>query len=115
MCTLVMPSCPCMQPWLHGMQRTRISSCATISHVTMWLQVIHGDIGESPLETLAVVAQDVFMPILTAPANQQGWPDVVAKEVTENLHKFVSNGEQPGSTACTAQCNQLVSAAAGAQ
>ncbi|KAL6747291.1 flagellar outer dynein arm heavy chain beta [Haematococcus lacustris] len=53
--------------------------------------VVHGEIGESPLETLAVVAQDVFMPILTAPANQQGWPDVVAKEVTENLHKFVSN------------------------
>jgi hypothetical protein len=32
------------------------------------------------------------MPVLTAPANQRGWPDVVAKEVTENLHKFVSNG-----------------------
>lgn len=57
-------------------------------------QVIHGEIGENPLETLAVVASDVFMPMLTAPANQQGWPDVVAKEVTENLHKFVNNGEQ---------------------
>lgn len=56
------------------------------------MQVIHGEIGENPLETLAIVAQDVFMPILTSPANQQGWPDVVAKEVTENMHKFVSNG-----------------------
>lgn len=46
-----------------------------------------------PLETLAVVAQDVFMPLLASPANQQGWPDVVAKEVTENLHKFVSTGK----------------------
>lgn len=58
----------------------------------MYPQVIHGEIGEQPLEALAVVAQDVFMPLLTTPANQQGWPDVVAKEVTENLHKFVSNG-----------------------
>jgi len=33
------------------------------------------------------------VPMLTSPVNQQGWPDVVAKEVTENLHKFVSNGE----------------------
>ena len=30
------------------------------------------------------------MPLLTSPANPQGWPDVVAKEVTENMHKFVS-------------------------
>lgn len=52
--------------------------------------MIHGEIGESALETLALVSQDVFMPLLTSPANQQGWPDVVAKEVTENMHKFVS-------------------------
>ena len=50
------------------------------------LQVIHGEIGENPLESLAAVAQDVFVPMLTQPANQQGWPDVVAKEVTEVRH-----------------------------
>lgn len=43
------------------------------------------------------------MPLLTTPANQQGWPDVVAKEVTENLHKFVSSvyvtiGQMKGQT-----------------
>lgn len=54
--------------------------------------VIQGEIGENPLESLAAVAQDVFMPLLTSPAHQQGWPDVVAKEVNENMHKFVSNG-----------------------
>lgn len=58
-------------------------------------QVIHGEIAENPLESLAAVSQDVFMPVLTAPANQQGWPDVVAKEVSENLHKFVSQGACP--------------------
>eukprot|EP00955_Chlamydomonas_euryale_P098697 365162-Chlamydomonas_euryale.AAC.21 len=61
----------------------------------MW-QVLHGELGDNPLETLAVVAQDVFMPLLTSPANQEGWPDVVAKEVTDNMHKFVSNGAQAG-------------------
>lgn len=63
------------------------------------MQVIHGEISENPLETLAAVSQDVFMPVLTTPANQQGWPDVVAKEVTENLHKFVANGERWGCSA----------------
>lgn len=61
--------------------------------------VITGEISENPLETLAVVAQDVFMPMLTSAANQQGWPDVVAKEVTENLHKFVANGVRMGHAA----------------
>lgn len=69
-----------------------ISEVAAAAKLVSFLQVIHGEIGENPLETLQVVAQDVFMPLLTSPANQQGWPDVVAKEVTENLHKFVSNG-----------------------
>lgn len=68
--------------------------------------VIHGEIGESALESLALVSQDVFMPLLTSTANQQGWPDVVAKEVTENLHKFVSNvqvtiGQTKGQTVLT--------------
>jgi len=56
------------------------------------MQTIHGEISENPLETLAAISQDVFVPMLTSPVNQQGWPDVVAKEVTENMHKFVSNG-----------------------
>lgn len=71
---------------------SRLTCLRVLPHFTP-LQVIHGEIGENPLETLAAISQDVFVPMLTAPVNQQGWPDVVAKEVTENLHKFVSNGE----------------------
>jgi dynein heavy chain len=57
-------------------------------------QVAHGDLTEAPLETLSAVAQHVFLPLLTTSSNQEGWPDVVAKEVSENLHRFVANGEQ---------------------
>lgn len=74
-----------------------------LDNETIKTHVIHGEIGENPLETLAAVAQDVFMPLLTSPPNQQGWPDVVAKEVTENMHRFVSNvvvtiGQMKGQT-----------------
>lgn len=55
--------------------------------------MIHGEFTEAVLETLLPVAQQVFLPLLTASSNQEGWPDVVAKEVSENLHKFVANGE----------------------
>ncbi|KAF6251999.1 flagellar outer dynein arm heavy chain beta [Scenedesmus sp. NREL 46B-D3] len=53
--------------------------------------VAHGELTEAPLETLSAVAQHVFLPLLTTSSNQEGWPDVVAKEVSDNLHRFVAN------------------------
>lgn len=57
------------------------------------MQVIHGEFTEAVLDTLLPVAQQVFLPLLTASSNQDGWPEVVAREVSENLHKFVDAGE----------------------
>ena len=54
-------------------------------------QVIYGDFGDVPLEHLSVLAQEVFLPMLTNPRNQVGWPEVITKEVVENLHKFIAN------------------------
>ena len=53
--------------------------------------VIYGDFGDVPLEHLSVLANEVFLPMLTNPANQVGWPEVITKEVVENLHKFIAN------------------------
>ena len=48
--------------------------------------VIYGDFGDVPLEHLSVLANEVFLPMITNPANQVGWPEVITKEVVENLH-----------------------------
>ena len=53
--------------------------------------VIYGDFGDVPLEHLSVLANEVFLPMITNPANQVGWPEVITKEVVENLHKFIAN------------------------
>ena len=53
----------------------------------------YGDFAESPLETLSALSQEVILPVLSNPMNRNGWPDVVSKEVTENLHKFIANGK----------------------
>ena len=50
-----------------------------------------GELGESPLDQLNAISQEVFMPILTNPRNQGGWPEVIAHEVVDNLHKFVAS------------------------
>jgi dynein heavy chain len=36
------------------------------------------------------VAQEVFLPVITNPRNQHGWPEVITKEVMENMHKFIA-------------------------
>ena len=54
-------------------------------------KVSYGDTSEAPLETLSQVASNVFLPLLTSPANQVGWPDVLSKEVSDSLHRFTAN------------------------
>lgn len=69
-----------------------IGLCLTCARAWGVLQVTYGDFAESPIETLSALSQEVVLPVLSNPANRTGWPDVVSKEVTENLHKFIANG-----------------------
>eukprot|EP00891_Asterochloris_glomerata_P002883 jgi/Astpho2/2883/Aster-01037 len=62
-----------------------------LTHDNIKTMVTYGDFGESPLEQLSAVSSEVILPLLSNPANQGGWPDVVAKEITDNLHKFVAH------------------------
>eukprot|EP00898_Chlorokybus_atmophyticus_P007698 jgi/Chlat1/792/Chrsp104S01257 len=52
--------------------------------------IIHGVLVEGALEQLQVLSQEVFLPLLSNPRNHDGWPEVIAKEVIDNLHKFVA-------------------------
>jgi len=62
---------------------------ATISNFRN--QCVCVEMSASVLETFLYVAQDIFYPILTNPMNQGGWPDVMAKKISQSLHKFLSN------------------------
>lgn len=66
-------------------------------------QVIYGDSTETPLESLSSITKHVFMPLLSCPGNQDGWPDFLTKEVSESLHKFTASvfvaiGQMQGKT-----------------
>jgi len=66
-------------------------------------QVIYGDSTETPLESLSSITKHVFMPLLSHPDNQDGWPDFLTKEVSESLHKFTASifvaiGQMQGKT-----------------
>ena len=59
--------------------------------------------GVHPLEQLLAVAQEVYFPLICNSKNQEGWPEVIAKEVTDNFNRFVANtyitlGQNSGNT-----------------
>ena len=56
-----------------------------------------------PLQQLLVVAQEVYFPLICNSKNQEGWPEVIQREVTDNLHRFLANsyitvGQNAGDT-----------------
>jgi len=50
-----------------------------------------GDFQDLPLENLSTLSQEVYLPLICNPENQEGWPEVITKEVTDNFHKFIAN------------------------
>ena len=50
--------------------------------------LVHGDLSEAALEQLSLLAQEVFLPLLCSPHNQAGWPEMVTREVMDNMYKF---------------------------
>lgn len=68
----------------------KTDSC-TLTPENISEKVTYGDTSEAPLETLSSVTKNVFLPLLTSPSNQVGWPDVLSKEVSDSLHKFTAN------------------------
>ena len=57
----------------------------------MQKEIVVGDLGDIPLEYLSTVSQEVYLPLLTNPRNQKGWPEVLSKDITDHMNKFVAN------------------------
>lgn len=53
-----------------------------------------GDMGGKPVEELAVLMDGVFVPLLSNPKNQKGWPKVVAEDVISHVRSFKNTVDQ---------------------
>lgn len=56
--------------------------------------VSFGDMGGRPIEELAVIMEGVFVPILSNPKNQEGWPKVVSDDVVAHVRTFKNTVDQ---------------------
>ena len=68
-----------------------IKSFGTVSESELSQKIAIMDLHPDILRHFLGISRDVFFPILTNPGNQQGWPDVIAKDLTENFHKFLAS------------------------
>jgi dynein heavy chain len=62
-----------------------------------------GDLGANPLEFLAVILDEVYLPLLTNAKNLESWPEVVANDVLRHFHNLngavtVISGKSKGKT-----------------
>jgi dynein heavy chain len=49
------------------------------------------ELSKQVLESLSTLSQEVYLPVLSNPANQAGWSDLVSKDLIENkFHQFLS-------------------------
>ncbi|XP_055614548.1 dynein beta chain, ciliary, partial [Uranotaenia lowii] len=46
---------------------------------------MYGDLSANPIDDLAVIADEIFYPIVSNPRNQEGWPDVIKKDVDSHF------------------------------
>ena len=61
------------------------------------------ELSPDAVRQIMALSREVYFPLLTNPGNQEGWPEVIAKELTENLHRFLAQtfvtlGQMSGET-----------------
>jgi hypothetical protein len=54
--------------------------------------VMFGDCGTAPLEMLGAVSRDVMLPMLSKAADDGRWPELLSRQITDSLYKFVADG-----------------------
>jgi dynein heavy chain len=47
-------------------------------------ELIMGDMSPRPMNDISILLDDIYYPILNNPANQEGWPEIIRKDI--DLH-----------------------------
>lgn len=58
---------------------------------TIGAEVIPCDLSAGPLEQLSLLANELYMPILSNAACHENWSETVQKEITDKLNSFMAN------------------------
>ena len=68
----------------------KLQSCAlTMDNIHSTITVL--ELGSNPFEHLELLANEVFLPVLSNPQNQAKWGEVPTREIMDRFHNFLSS------------------------
>ena len=68
----------------------KLQSCAlTLDSMAAKITVL--ELGSNPFEHLELLANEVFLPVLSNPQNQAKWGEVPTREIMDRFHNFLSS------------------------
>ena len=81
-----------------------------ISAKNIAASVMVGDLSPKLLENMHQTLAGVFLPLISNPKNHSGWPEMIAAELVEVLHKtvaatYVALGQTEGKTLLPRRCS----------
>ena len=74
-----------------GLYFTKTSTCKVRLEAIQNQVLVHDLDGNKPLEQLLLIAQEIYFPLMSNFKNHEAWPEVIAKEVTDNMNRFLAN------------------------
>nr|CAD7453301.1 unnamed protein product [Timema tahoe] len=60
----------------------------TITGENFRRRLVFGDMAPKPVDELATLVEEVFVPLLSNPMNHKGWPKVAADDVIKHVHEL---------------------------
>lgn len=69
---------------------TKSETEAGVELAEMGNKIAVTELSSDAVRQMMALSKEVYFPLLTNPGNQEGWPEVIAKELTENLHRFLA-------------------------
>jgi hypothetical protein len=58
---------------------------------TIEAQVVAVELSPGPLEQLSLIANEIFMPLMSHPECREQWSDTVQHDIMDKMHAFLSN------------------------
>merc|ERR1712096_93873 len=54
-------------------------------------EILFSELNKSIIESMSNIFNDVYIPVLSNPKNQEGWSDLVSKDLMEKFHGFLAH------------------------
>ena len=70
---------------------TKVHKCVLKKCKSFAEDIIVTEVKEQPIDQLGRLVEEIYLPLLSNPLNQDGWGEVASKEVVDKFHSYMSS------------------------